>query len=347
MSLDTKALEQLVRGSGLTYRENSVSWIFTCPRCSKKDKLYLRKRDGRFVCWRCASTQRFQGHPEYALRELLGMPLRDLQQKLYGDLTFSDTPFASLELRDFFGDEDEIPYDLPIPTTFFPEDFFPIDDSRARKGRRYLEEERGIGVELAQKFGLRYHPQSMRVIFPIVVRGNLVGWQGRHIRPKWTDENGRVWEVPKIETGPNTREYKFQDRDRCLMFQDTLDGADAAILLEGPIDGIKCHLGPAATVVSMGKSVSNGQLNILRNSGIKRLYLGIDPDAADEKTRLCRAFSDIEVYEMLPTLEDFGKMSPEEVVPVFLNARRITAGRIFMPPHVDFFTFTPTRERLQ
>jgi hypothetical protein len=328
MSLDVKALDSLIRNSGLTYRENSVSWIFECPRCNKRDKLYLRKRDGQFVCWFCATTEGYKGRAEYALRDLLRKPVFELQEKLYGNVPSDTALRPRLEFHDFFGDEDEIPFDLmPVPAVAWPEEFFELDHPHAARGLAYLEG-RGIDLATAMQLGLRYFPQERRVIFPIVAQQRLVGWQARTII---------AGVIPKILTGPKT----FKDRDRVLMGQDELEGAEAAILVEGPVDKYKCRLCPAAVVCSMGKSVSGGQLALIKASKtLKRLYLGIDPDAAAEKTRLCREFSHLELFEMLPPRHtvDLGEMSAEDVVSVFRSARHITAGRVFLAPYKDFFS---------
>lgn len=351
MALDVKMLEQLIRGASVEHTENSVSWIFTCPRCNKSKKLFLRKRDGRFVCWRCKSDG-YEGRPEYALRDLLGIPVRDIQEKLYGASSVADGPYVKLELRDFFGDDDEIPFDLlpSLPQVMFPEHFYEIEDVKATKGRVYLES-RGINTALAKRFDLRYDPVERRVVFPIVVDGKLVGWQARFILPsKWIDDQGRKWEIPKILTGP-----KSFNRERTFMFQDNLKESDHAVLCEGPVDGVKAHL-CGGVIVSMGKALSPGQIEALKDWAEKvkartgrraKLYLGVDPDAAAELTRLCREFSDLELYQLLPRpgFEDLGADSPEGVFAAFLDARRINAGRVFIPPHTDFFTLSRTAER--
>lgn len=325
---DPLALKELVDGSGLSPRSNRVSWIFTCPHCSKP-KLFLRKRDGRFICWRCATTISYQGPAEYALRDLLGLSVAELQKRLYGEeVTHSSEARVQLpDLHDFFDVEggDVIPAELLLPPeTFLPFDFLSLDDPCSIKGKEYLAR-RGIPLELAQRLGILYHPLHRRVIFPIVAGGKLRGWQAR------TVEDGVE---PKILTHPEELQ-----RNRVLMFQDSLQTGDTVVVCEGPVDGIKAHLcGPV--VVTMGKSMSLRQIDIVLESGVRKVYLGLDPDAADELTRLCKAFSELEVYRLLPApgYEDLGEMSPEAVLEQFRRAPRVRSSNVFLPPLSDTLT---------
>lgn len=332
--LNDGALETIIRGSGLTFRQSAVSWIFDCPKCSKREKLFIRKRDGRFICWFCATVNGFQGRPEIALRELLGVPLARLREQLYG---VAEDNGVDLDLPDIHWDifsEDERPQDTPaLVEVAFPHDFFEIGHRHATKGRTYLEG-RGISVAMATAAGLRYHPEERRVVFPVVVAGMLVGWQARLIEPdvSYSETLGREVRVAKILTSG-----KFP-RDTILMGQDELRGASTAILVEGPVDRLKCHLcGPA--VASMGKSVSQGQIDVLLASGISRLYVGIDPDAAAEVERLCLRLAGLEIYRLLPSpgADDLGDMSPEAVLRRYRTAPQVNAAHLFLPPQEDFY----------
>lgn len=328
--LDAEMLKRLVEQSGLSFRQNSVSWIFTCPRCEKKDKLYLRKRDGRFICWRCAETDNFQGRAEYLLTELLGRPLAELRQQLYGlEIHLEGQYVAPLQLKDFYGeddDEEEFVTEAGFAPNAFPLDFYSIDHKKAAPGLKYLIEERGVPVDIAVKYGLRYSVSQRRVIFPIVIDKTLVGWQARTIDPdSGITEDGEPWQVQKILTSPGV------DRQRLLMFQDNLIGLDYATMFEGPLDSIKADK-CGGNVATMGAAVSRGQLLILRKKGIKRLYLGLDPDAAEATSHLARQMGDLELFQMNPPAgrKDFGASTFEETYDSFRSARRISSGNVFI-----------------
>lgn len=320
--VDPAALEQFINSSGVDFRPTNRSYVFTCPRCSKAKKLMMFKADGRFICWVCAENQGFKGRPEYALTELTGVSIKEIQRQIYGD-SFDQLPtdYLDIQLRDFFEDE---PQELAAKhrPKAWPLDFYPMDHQHARRGLEYLQG-RGIDLELAMAYDLRYCPVQRRVIFPVKVGGSLMGWQARAIfDTEWEDEDGNVFKAPKILT--------TGDRDAQLMFQDRLAGMEHAVLAEGPVDGIKCHLA-GGNVVTMGKVVARKHIEILRNSGVKRLYLAQDPDAATETMRLCQDFGDLELYRVLPPegYEDLGEAPLELVRDQIFSAPRIYAGQVF------------------
>lgn len=334
--VDTVALARLIEESGVSFRQNKRSFIFTCPRCGKKDKLMMFKSDGRFVCWVCAETSSFKGRPELALTELLGMAMPRIREKIYGD-SFADTDanYFELSLWDFYGD-DPPPQELirDLKGKPWPLDFFPIDHQHSAKGLAYLQS-RGVGLELAMQYKLRYCPVQKRVIFPCYVGEKLVGWQARYILPhEWFDEEtGVMVKIPKIlTTGP---------RDDILMFQDRLTGSDHAIICEGPVDALKCHLA-GGNVATMGKVVSQRQIDIIKGSGVKRVYLALDLDAGTESMKLLTVFNDyinlltspdmFELYKLQPApgYEDLGAMPVEAVKDSFSSAERLRPGSLFL-----------------
>lgn len=320
-ALNSKVLEELIRASGVPFRENAVSYIFECPKCQKKDKLYLRKSDGRFVCWRCKETDGYQGRPEYALTDLTGRPLKELRKVLYGLEETQSSKYIEVKLIDFFGDGDPIDEEADelVPTSW-PFDFYPIDHKFAKRGLDYVAG-RGLNLEMALKIGLRYCPPQQRVFFPITIGGYLYGWQGRAVGPtEYVDpDTGAAYSIPKAITLKGFR------RDLTLMGQDNLTGSKAACLFEGPFDWAKGHLCPG-TVASLGKAVSKKQIALIRNSGVEDLYLALDRDAASETRRLIQEFYDVRCWDMrVPkTEEDHGAMTPEAVLALHRSATRLS-----------------------
>lgn len=322
MEFDKRALDKLVRDSGISFRENSKSFIFSCPKCSKKDKLYVRKEDGRFVCFYCAEIEGFKGKAEYALQALLERPLGDLRHALYGSATPQATAHFEVELRDFW--EEPQPMQVEHQVMRYPFDFFSMDHPHAERGREYLSS-RGISTEVAQKYDIRYCPTERRVIFPVKVGGNILGWQARAVyQTEVFDERGKR-SAPKILTSPGLQ------REHCLMWQDSLLGSEHCILTEGPVDALKCD-GAGGAVATMGKAVATTQLDIIRSYGIKKLYIALDPDAAAEVQRIAKYMADLELYRLLPApgYKDLGEMPVESVTELFRNAQRLSPGQIFI-----------------
>lgn len=316
------ALKELVESSGLPCKQNSISFIFKCPRCRKKDKLYIRKADGRFVCWVCAENSSFKGRAEFALAELLEKPISEIREALYEGIVPVET-HLELKLIDFGSEEEMEEVYLSIP---WPLDYYPIEHPHSRRGVEYLEG-RGISLDLAQKYNLRYCPKDRRVIFPVELDGVLLGWQARTVLPnKVFNEDGECFSVPKALTSKNLPKGKH------LMFQDRLYGSSHAIICEGPIDAIKADL-CGGNVATLGKAVSKEQINIIKQSGVQKVYIALDPDASIEARKLRDAFSGLEVYRLLPAqgYGDLGEMSPEQVYQQFLNAPRFdNTGQLFL-----------------
>lgn len=326
--MDVKALRKLIEESGVSFSQSANSWIFTCPKCEKKNKLYIRKKDGRFVCWVCAETEGYKGAPEYALKDLLDLPISHIKTLLYGGVTTSALDgMIHVTIRDPYEprpiDDDEDGGILK--QAYWPIDYLPIDEPGARKGLDYVSK-RGIDLATAIKYQLRYSPTKRRVAFPIVVGGILTGWQARAIGETCgvTDE-GNIWSTPKILTSPGV------DREHLLMYQDNLIGSPHAVICEGPVDGIKADL-CGGNVVTMGKAVSSGQIKTLLSYGVSSIYLALDPDAAAEIPRLISEFGDIPVYNMeIPKqFKDIGEMSPSEVLELFRSAKQVSAASLFV-----------------
>ena len=341
MICDADKLREFIDGVGLSYKQNSRSYVFDCPRCRGKQKLYMEKRNGRFKCMKCAITQRFQGRPEFALADLSLVPLKEVRAALYGT-TFSGTAIElDLQLEWFFGDDDIVDSDaVDIPEMAFPLDYYPITHRHAVKGVDYLTS-RGIDLEIAKKYHLRFAPTERRVVFPVELGERLVGWQKRLIIPDeiWNEEEEKTYTAAKMLSS------KDVPTAHVVMFANNLMGSEHAVVCEGPIDAIKADL-CGGNVATMGKAIGQGQIKTLKNparltreqvsaiwgSGIQRIYLALDADAAKETSRLVREFSDMEVFVMTPPRQyhDFGEMDYQGVYEAFRAAKPASAGKVYI-----------------
>ncbi len=336
---DPQRLADIIANGGLRPDENKLSFIFDCPKCNKSAKLWMFKDTGRFICWYCAELNGFKGRPEFALAVLLDRPVASIRKELYGsELTTADI-FFDFELATHWSDDEEVvvvPDMKKLARVLWSPDFYPIDHRFSVKGVDYLAT-RGITIEIAKHYNLHYSPVESRVAFPVAYQGALFGWQARYTgKTEWFDvEANRAVRIPKILS---TDSLSGQ-RDKLVQFADQLVGSDQAIICEGPVDAIKCHLcqpspGMAAgNIDTMGKVVSDQQVALLKYSGIKRVYLALDPDAEAEVSRLTKLFEpEVEVYLMkVPRpFKDFGEMSMEGVRVAYKTARRINTGQLFL-----------------
>lgn len=341
---DPARLEGFIREAGLSFRATSKSFVFTCPKCRKPDKLYIRRSDGRFVCWFCAEDG-FKGAPEFALRELTGQSLHDIREALYGRIIPRAAHYLNVRIKDFLEDDEEdsdIVIEEPLPDLEWPYHCYPIDDPAAARGAAYLAG-RGVPVDVASEYGIRYSTTNQAVVFPCFVGEQLVGWQYRTVLPlKYKTAAGTIKERLKVWTGPTDEDGGVSEipwRDRVLMFQNCIK--DVAVLCEGPVDAIKARL-VGGGVAAMGKVVSEGQLRVLLRSGIRKLYVALDPDAATELEGVARRVSgaDVEVFHVkLPERNDgkkpdLGELSFEEAKEVILSSKPFEYGKlhIFLNP---------------
>lgn len=326
--VNSEEIKFMLQESGVGFKANSRSFIMSCPRCRKKEKLYIRQYDGRFVCFYCKEIDNFQGKPEYALIELTNLTLDEIQLRLYGsEAELSNDDQIVFRPQDFLDEEEETlsSEDILAAIKFTP-DILPLDNENCRAGIAYLES-RGVGLELAKKYKVSYSPSERRIIFPVTYKNELYGWQGRTISEQkefWDDEYENFVTINKAQTSLGLK------KDKSLMFRDNLVGVQHCVLCEGPFDGIKADL-CGGNVVTMGKAVSNAQLNLIKNHGVKKVYLALDPDAASEMRRILEFFKDLELYDMRPPRGyDLGKLSCHEVKSLFDSAIKIDSTRIIV-----------------
>lgn len=321
---DPARLEAYLESAGLSFRRTSRSFVLTCPLCGKDDKLYIFKHSGRFVCWVCKEDKNFHGAPEFALKELTGRPIARIRQDLYGlDAAAPATDFLNLDFGELLDETDTIEPD-PLPDLEWPYHCYPITDSSAALGLKYLEG-RGISVELALEYDVRYSTKRRSVAFPVYVGTRLVGWQYRTIDPtSILMPDNTVQERLKVISDSGDCDFP---RERCVMFQNRLVGSHA-VVCEGPIDALKAHL-VGGNVATMGKAVGAKQVELLLNAGITKVYLALDPDAASELEPLFQKFEDVKVYVVsVPApFKDLGMMSLEAARDAILGAREFVPQR--------------------
>jgi hypothetical protein len=341
--VDTLALAKLIRDSGVPFRENARSYVFTCPRCQKSGKLAMFKDSGYFICHHCASDG-FKGSAEFALAELLGLPIHAVRETIYGSAVPNLSDRVHLDLVDHWNEnEDEVftplQIEQPVPEIVWPPDFVGLENPALfRKGAEYLMK-RGLNATHVQTYDLKYSPPDKRVIFPVKVDGKLVGWQARYIGPTevWDEELGRNRVIPKILTSKSLQGAG----KRYLMFQDRLKGSEHCVLTEGPVSALKAHK-CGGNVASMGKELTLAQLQTILTSGVRKLYIALDPDAGEDIMRVVQdTANQLTVYLMHPpqnflrlddpdNKKDIGDLSEDEVTDIFRAATPEPLGKLYI-----------------
>jgi hypothetical protein len=329
MKLLPNKLAQYIKDLGLSFKETSQSFMFNCPLCGGKDKLYIRKSDGRFRCFKCVTDKGFSGNVEYAIIELTDLPLKQVKESLYGSEQ-ERASYVELVMKDFLEEGEEIEDEVVIkpPVLTWPYHCLPIDDSGSQNGAIYLQK-RGIPLDIANVYQIRYSPQNRAVAFPVYVGEDLLGWQYRTIDPNRFLIDDEVKEKPKTWSSPNL------PRDKVFMFANRLIGVESAVLCEGPIDAIKAHYA-GGNIAAMGKSISSAHIATLLRSGIKKVYVGLDQDAFTElDSLLYKLGDDVELYRVnLPESDkekvDLGSLSMEDALKAIQSSERMVRGKLYL-----------------
>jgi hypothetical protein len=82
-------------------------------------------------------------------------------------------------------------------------------------------------------------------------------------------------------------------------------------------------------VSALGKAVSQAQVKILLNSGIKSVYLALDPDAYASIDPLVRKLDGVEVHRVqIPDDKDIGDCSLEEAKELIESAPVVIPGQV-------------------
>lgn len=322
--LNVEALKDIIETSGIDVKQNAISYIFKCPRCDKSNKLYIRKRDGRFTCWVCAGSSNYEGYRvDLPLSELLGGKRRDYAKLLWGGDTDVLSNHLDLELVDHFGefddDEDEFMGEPPLEVKGWDMfEHYPIDHPKAVTGAAYLLK-RGLDLDLAKVLDIRYSMRQNRVCFPMVIDGKQYGWQGRYC-----GDNPHIHKADTMLSDHVAGHF--------VMFGDVVSKFGRAILVEGPMDALKLSYCGGA-VAGLGKGVTRAQIQWL-SERCKTLYIGLDRDAGAEINKMMEYAQGLGMATWLlqpPShRKDFGDCTFAEAAASFARAVPVHTSQLIM-----------------
>lgn len=281
--------------------ETARSYILDCPACGGHKKLYIQKEDGRSACFKGKSAKcpRPGSDAAYALSLLSHMSIADVKKELYGQ-----AQQLGDEIRVSF-DEPEERQRKPLEPGTLPLDIMAIDDPNATPGLNYLLG-RGLTLDVLKSQGVMYRPTTRMVIFPVILNNVLYGWQGRAIDP-----------VPKEKRMDN---LPGEWKGRTVMFHQNIVGKEFAVVAEGPVSAMK-FAKVGNYIATMGKEISSEQFKLLKESGIKRLYIALDLDAFDKIKKIRETLPGIHCFmvEVPKHREDFGDCTYDECMLAFNN----------------------------
>lgn len=298
-------------------KENARSYIFDCPVCGSADKLYIEKSNGRSICFRHKTEDCPTAKTSIAkvLSILSEVPYDKVKEEMSDKITV--TPDEILEqIQDTPVDRTvrEVLTPLePLDYRNLPADMKPIMWQESMEGAVYLHG-RGLDLNLLDKMGVCYSPYMRRVVFPVIQNNEFYGWQARAI-----DQN----------TQPRMYNLPGEWKSRTLMFHDNLIKSDYAIIAEGAVSALK-FAKVGGFVATMGKMVSNHQIDLILKSGVSRIYIALDPDAVTEMEELVRKILTLTnnavqcfLVKVPDGKEDFGDCTYDECTKAFETAEAL------------------------
>lgn len=315
--INADKIKDILEEEDVDFKERNRTIYATCPSCHRSDKFSILKSNGSCICYHgnCDFGRQWF---EHWLSLTANISYKEARDRIHG---VKSLPVGRIDLPS----DQETDIDVLEPIEWPVSGFMEIDNPEAAEGASYLKG-RGVDIALAKHYDIRYSMFFRRVILPIKMDGKCYGWQGRAI--------------DVVDPKDRMRNNEGFRRDKLLMFFDTITPNNNVMFFEGPFDALKFHKF-GGIVSSMGKDVSDSQIELINESDVDRVYLGLDLDAADVSKKLAKRIDKpIFVLELPQSCldrcystgkkPDFGECNDEEVQYVFNNAKPITAGHIFV-----------------
>lgn len=282
-----KKLDELFEKHDLVFNSNNTGQLIfnRCPFCNKEKKFYLSKDLGTWICFsgKCGK----KGNIVTLVAQLENISIKASLEYLKYDIERIPVELLNtLEYKDLLNyKREEVKLFTPIEVEFtsnirkfknFSLDFL----KKYRRFFNYLYK-RGINREMIDHFDICFNTSQERIIFPVKYNNKLVGWQGRLIYDERVSRNN-----PKALTEP----FGVFKKSEYLFNYDSVLNKDYITIVEGPIDC--CKTFKHNSVALLGKTISQRQFELIRKmSSLKRIYIGLDPEAEKDIFNMCRLFS--------------------------------------------------------
>lgn len=307
-SIDLKAwLERYTDTKPVDGREFRIN----CPKCGNtKFKLYVNVEKLVWNCFRCNWGKGIRDI-SLLMAEVSNRNVNDVRKEI------SRFVIPSLKSEDFVEKLEEKLYKKQPKVkkiTFKAMDMPGTDNEKALVYQQAMQyavrrglSPKEVGALSIRAAGvLRGNPGPF-LIFPIAYDGKIVNYQGRRI-------NGDF--EPKYVSGPDIHDYLFpMDQTQLEICRYT----QYVVIVEGIFDAIAMWRCDRPAVCTFGKKITDAQVNLLRQIGIKKVILAWDPDAQkeieDAAKRLQTTF-DVYVADLTKCIENTNtsKIDPGKVL---------------------------------
>ena len=314
-----KSVQDIFEEEGIAFKPTTNSLMIACPVCAKdKKKRAVYKNSGGSKCYYCGNSMSLV----QLLKVMFGYSESEIILK-HGATTNTAKVIES-EFDDMLSNiagifaekiEEEAPALVEVQLDAF---FKPIELSR--EGMEYLIKRGVNSPKIWIDYDVRFHSIMGGPVFPIKMYGKIVGWQCRKINP--------------VKDGPRMLSMPGSWKSKSLLNHDNAMVAEEIGLFEGPFDSLAAESAGLVSVATLGKVVSKAQIELLKECGAKKIFIGFDPDAYLEVRDLCKVLCRTkDVYRLIVPehRDDFGDCTPEEIKEAIKNAEPCYAektGRI-------------------
>ena len=173
------------------------------------------------------------------------------------------------------------------------------------RGYDPLELERLYGIGFCVKvFDRSHYPLTNRIFIPILMNGNIVGWQGRYV-------GDPDWKTSSVQKYFNLRGMSKKDM---LYNFDVAKTQDMVVIVEGAAD--VWRVGPKAVGI-MGSDLSEQQAGMIRQAWAgKPVAVFLDKDASDKSEGIAKKlfpYFGKKVFPVVTGHKDPGSMTNDEI----------------------------------
>jgi hypothetical protein len=262
-------IEDLFIEKGISYKENSSGELLLdrCYNCGRSNKLYVHKETGAFICFRCNE----KGGPVKLIAKTLSISFKSAFSLLFGsappeNITEDDIGDLAVMISGIISRKSKVKSDKPSSIKW-PDYIKPLRE-KDRDPMNYLLG-RGLTPDIILKLKLRHWEFCKRVVFPVEINGELMGYLAR-------DYTGK--QSPKVlNSRGNFRSHSVWNYDNVKESPDL-------VICEGVVSAIKCGIN--RSIALLGKVATEGQIDLIKKLKPKRVYICLDVGTDEEQLKI-------------------------------------------------------------
>lgn len=289
INFDIKAYLEHKNIKFYTSGKNTIKGAFSvrCPFHNDHSNHLNLFKDGMAKCFHCG----FHNVKEY-IREIEKCSWNDVDKILIQFPLDIDVQFGIIEEKEEHKGRFKLPNEF---STKFPD-----------AHKKYLEKRGFDWFFLKNRYKLlsshNFGDFAFRIIIPIIMGGKVVSFTSRDVSGK-----------SKLKYKNNPDRLSAVPRNEWLMGIDEIK-TDTAVIVEGPFDYMRFGDGAVALLTA---NFTTAQLNKLRKKGVKKVFIGFDPDDAGknmgEKLEQSLSWCDEVNYIDLPDGKDIADLNDNEI----------------------------------